>query len=156
MTNSIVFLHILETRVVTKILIFVISRKFCEILILCFAKFSSSFAKFSRNTKSKFVWNFHDFAKFFEEIFVILWNNNQFLLKFNKIRIWMQIRIQIRIQVYTRSSLTKFEEIKSWSVFLTFKKSKRLLKSKKQWSLCKFTFKKLNKVAVISNFLTFF
>ena len=31
-----------------------------------------------------------------------------------------------------------------------------MLKSKKQWSLCKFTFKTLNKVAVISNFLAFF
>ena len=32
----------------------------------------------------------------------------------------------------------------------------RLLKSKKQWSLSKFTLKTLNKVAVISNFLPFF
>ena len=31
-----------------------------------------------------------------------------------------------------------------------------MLKSKKQWSLCKFTLKTLNKVAVISNFLAFF
>ena len=30
-----------------------------------------------------------------------------------------------------------------------------MLKSKKQWSLCKFNFKKLYKVAVISNFLAF-
>ena len=45
---------------------------------------------------------------------------------------------------------------KSWRVFLSCKKPKRLLINKKQWSLCKFTFKKLNKVAVISNFLAFF
>ena len=56
----------------------------------------------------------------------------------------------------SRSSLTKFEEKKSWRVFLSCKKQKRLLKSKKQWSLCKFTFFKLNKDAVISNFLAFF
>ena len=56
----------------------------------------------------------------------------------------------------SRSSLTKFEEKKSWRVFLSCKKPKRLLKSKTKWSLCKFTFKKLNKVAVISNFLTVF
>ena len=31
-----------------------------------------------------------------------------------------------------------------------------MLKSKKQWSLCKFTLKTLNKVAIISNFLAFF
>ena len=74
-------------RVVTKIFVFVISRKFREILISCFAKFSSSFAKFSRNTKSKFGRNFRDFAKFFDEIFVISRNINQFLLKFNKILI---------------------------------------------------------------------
>ena len=72
---------------VTKIFVFVISRKFREILISCFAKFSSSFAKFSRNTKSKFGRNFRDFAKFFDEIFVISRNINQFLLKFNKILI---------------------------------------------------------------------
>ena len=34
-------------------------------------------------------------------------------------------------------------------------KTQRLLKSKKQWSLCKF-FNKLNKLAVITNFLAFF
>ena len=39
---------------------------------------------------------------------------------------------------------------------LSCKKHKRLLKSKKQWMLCKFTFKKFNKLAVISNFLAFF
>ena len=55
-----------------------------------------------------------------------------------------------------RSSLTKFEEKKSWRVFLFCKKHKRLLQSKKQWSWCKFTFKKLNKVEVINNFLAFF
>ena len=75
------------SRVVTKIFVFVISRKFREILISCFAKFSSSFAKFSRNTKSKFGRNFRDFAKIFDEIFVISRNINQFLLKFNKILI---------------------------------------------------------------------
>ena len=32
----------------------------------------------------------------------------------------------------------------------------KLFKSKKQWSLGKFTFKKLNNLAVISNFLAFF
>ena len=138
------------TRVVTKIFVFVISRKFREILISCFAKFSSSFAKFSRNTKSKFGRNFRDFAKFFDEIFVISRNINQFLLKFNKILIITPYLVDWICR------LTKFEEKKSWSVFLTFKKPKRLLKSKKQWSLCKFTFKKLYKVAVISNFLTFF
>ena len=53
----------LHNRVVTKIFVFVISRKFRKILISCFAKFSSSFAKFSRNTKSKFGRNFRDFAK---------------------------------------------------------------------------------------------
>ena len=31
-----------------------------------------------------------------------------------------------------------------------------MLKSKKQWSLCKCTLKKLDKLAVLSNFLTFF
>ena len=39
---------------------------------------------------------------------------------------------------------------------LSCKKQKRLLKSKKQWCLCKFTLETLNKVAVISNFLAFF
>ena len=43
----------------------------------------------------------------------------------------------------SRSSSTKFEEKKSWIVFLSCKKQKRLLKSKKQWSLCKFTLKNL-------------
>ena len=56
----------------------------------------------------------------------------------------------------SRSSLAKFEEKKSWRVFLSCKKHESLLKSKKQWSLCKFTLKKLNKVVVISNFLAFF
>ena len=55
----------------------------------------------------------------------------------------------------SRSSLTKFEGKKSWRVFLSCKKTKRLLKSKKQGSLCKFTFKKFNKVVVICIFLVF-
>ena len=51
---------------------------------------------------------------------------------------------------------TKFKEKKSWRVFSSCKKHKRLRKSKNQWSLYKFTLKKLNKVAVFSNLLAFF
>ena len=54
------------------------------------------------------------------------------------------------------SSLTKFEEKKSWIVFLSCKKHKRLLKSKKQWSLCKFTFKNFIKLQLLAISLHFF
>ena len=76
-----------ESRVVTKIFVFVISRKFREILISCFAKFSSSLAKFSRNTKSKLdeisviSRNFLTKFSWFRE------TSTNFLLKFNKILI---------------------------------------------------------------------
>ena len=55
----------------------------------------------------------------------------------------------------SRSSLTKFVKNKLMKSFYSSKKPKILLKSKNQWSLCKFTFQKF-KLAVISNFLAFF
>ena len=67
-------------------------------------------------------------------------------IHFMRIRIqqffWMRIRIQVQLNQIWRK--------KSWRVFLSCKKHKRLLKSRKQWILCKFT------LAVISNFLAFF
>ena len=55
----------------------------------------------------------------------------------------------------SRSSLTKFEEKKSWSVFLTFKKLKNCSKVRNNWACANLLYKKLYKVAVISKFLTF-
>ena len=85
-------------------------------------------------------------------VFIWLFSGLWIRIHFMRIRIqqffWMRIRIQVQLNQIWRK--------KSWRVFSSCKKHKRLLKSKKQWSLCKFTFKKLNKLAVISNFLTFF
>ena len=55
--------------------------------------------------------------------------------------------MQIRIRIQLKQIL--------WRVFLSCKRHKRMLKSKKQWRLCKFTLN-LSKLAVITNFLAFF
>ena len=44
-----------------------ISENFAKLSISCFAKFSFSFAKFSRNTKLKFVRNFLEIRRKFRE-----------------------------------------------------------------------------------------
>ena len=77
-------------------------------------------------------------------------------IHFMRIRIqqffWMRIRIRIQVQV----QLNQIWRKKSWRVFLSCKKHKRLLKSKKKWSLCKFTFFKLIKLQLLAISLHFF
>ena len=82
-----------------------------------------------------------------------------FLRNWIKQFFWVQIRIQLLKKCGFGSSLTKFvKKINSCKVFYSCKKHKRLLKNKKQWSFVQIYryFKKLKKIAVISNFLAFF
>ena len=68
----------------------------------------------------------------------------------------MRIKIQLPFKCGSRFSFNKFVKKKLLKRFLKLKKHKRLVKSKIHWSLFKFTWKNLNKLAIISNFLAFF